>query len=191
MVFSCPNRESLLSWIAALRLSLWEKTRLEEIYTGHLLRMSLSDPQGKWKEPKSTLVRGRMEGWAKIRHAGSTEWKRVWVTIVAPSSSATAHSSAATGDKASDRSSSPTHYKRSRMSSIFSNRSSTPPPVNRVRLWQTLLPCNERLDRICYTRKCVILHMGKMAGALMYKVPSLVNRDMVIIMARVTRGSGA
>ena len=43
LLFSCPNPQSLVAWTAALRLSAYEKSRLEEIYTAHLLRMSLSE----------------------------------------------------------------------------------------------------------------------------------------------------
>lgn len=43
MLFACPSSQALISWAAALRLAGWEKTRLEEIYTGHLLKMSLSE----------------------------------------------------------------------------------------------------------------------------------------------------
>lgn len=41
LLFSCPSPESLISWAAALRLSAWEKSRLEEIYTAHLIRIFL------------------------------------------------------------------------------------------------------------------------------------------------------
>lgn len=41
LLFSCPSTASLLSWAAALRLSAWEKSRLEEIYTAHLLRITI------------------------------------------------------------------------------------------------------------------------------------------------------
>jgi CCR4-NOT transcriptional complex subunit CAF120 len=41
IVFSCPTPQSLVSWATALRLASWEKSRIEEIYTGHLLRLSL------------------------------------------------------------------------------------------------------------------------------------------------------
>jgi CCR4-NOT transcriptional complex subunit CAF120 len=44
LLFSCPSTQALLSWAAALRLSAWEKSRLEEIYTAHLLRITLSGP---------------------------------------------------------------------------------------------------------------------------------------------------
>ena len=43
LLFSCPNPQALVSWTAALRLAAYEKSRLEEIYTAHLLRMSLSE----------------------------------------------------------------------------------------------------------------------------------------------------
>jgi len=123
--FSCSDEDALYSWVAALRLAVWEKTRLEEIYTGHLLRMSLSDhATGRWKEPYSTLVRGRLEGWVKVRVAGQTEWKRVWAVVSARGSSSVG--------EIDGRPMSPTNtlQKRSRMSSLFSSsaRASSPPP---------------------------------------------------------------
>lgn len=42
-LFSCPSAEALMQWTAALRLSAWEKSRLEEIYTAHLIRISMND----------------------------------------------------------------------------------------------------------------------------------------------------
>ena len=38
--FYSPTAEALASIIAALRLCAWEKSRLEEIYTAHLLRLT-------------------------------------------------------------------------------------------------------------------------------------------------------
>lgn len=43
ILFSCPSPQALISWTAALRLAAYEKSRLEEMYTAHLLRMSLSE----------------------------------------------------------------------------------------------------------------------------------------------------
>lgn len=111
--------------MAALRLAVWEKAHLEEIYTGHMLRMSLSDPAtGRWKEPRSTLVRGRLEGWVKVRVAGQTEWKRVWAIV-------SARAGSGSGSETDARSVSPTNtlQKRNRMSSLFgsSTRSASPP----------------------------------------------------------------
>lgn len=43
LLFSCPDTASLVSWAAAFRLTSWEKSRLEEIYTAHLIRITLND----------------------------------------------------------------------------------------------------------------------------------------------------
>jgi CCR4-NOT transcriptional complex subunit CAF120 len=43
ILFSCPNPASLISWASALRLAAWEKSRLEEVYTSHLIRITLKD----------------------------------------------------------------------------------------------------------------------------------------------------
>jgi CCR4-NOT transcriptional complex subunit CAF120 len=43
LLFACPDARSLVSWAAALRLSAWEKSRLEEMYTAHLIRITLGD----------------------------------------------------------------------------------------------------------------------------------------------------
>ncbi|KAI9461676.1 hypothetical protein BJY52DRAFT_1203440 [Lactarius psammicola] len=79
LLFSCPNAASLISWATALRVSSWEKSRLEEIYTAHLIRITLNDG----RDAPSTLVRGRREGWVRIRVAGQTDWKHLWMTITA------------------------------------------------------------------------------------------------------------
>ncbi|KAF7327655.1 PH domain-containing protein [Mycena kentingensis (nom. inval.)] len=78
LLFSCPSTQALLSWAAALRLSAWEKSRLEEIYTAHLLRITLSG-----RDHPSTLQNGRMEGWVRVRIAGQTDWKKVWMSVCA------------------------------------------------------------------------------------------------------------
>jgi CCR4-NOT transcriptional complex subunit CAF120 len=41
--FACPNAAALISWATALRLAAWEKSRLEEIYTAHLIRIALNN----------------------------------------------------------------------------------------------------------------------------------------------------
>jgi CCR4-NOT transcriptional complex subunit CAF120 len=43
ILFSCPSQSALVSWATALRLSAWEKSRLEEIYTAHLIRITLNE----------------------------------------------------------------------------------------------------------------------------------------------------
>ncbi|KAH6909140.1 hypothetical protein BKA70DRAFT_1222038 [Coprinopsis sp. MPI-PUGE-AT-0042] len=76
LLFSCPSMPALISWASALRLAAWEKARLEEIYTAHLIRITLPS-----RDAPTTLVRGKLEGWARVRIAGQTDWKRVWVSV--------------------------------------------------------------------------------------------------------------
>ncbi|KAJ7773402.1 hypothetical protein B0H16DRAFT_1672944 [Mycena metata] len=83
LLFSCPSTPALMSWAAALRLSAWEKSRLEEIYTAHLLRITLTG-----RDHPSTLQHGRMEGWVRIRIAGQTDWKKVWMSVAAAADAA-------------------------------------------------------------------------------------------------------
>ncbi|KAJ3765304.1 hypothetical protein FB446DRAFT_832474, partial [Lentinula raphanica] len=78
ILFACPSTDALISWAAAIRLSAWEKSRLEEMYTAHLCRIMIG--VGK-ADVGSTLVRGKLEGWVRIRVAGRTEWKAVWMVV--------------------------------------------------------------------------------------------------------------
>lgn len=80
VLFACPSPQTLLSWATALRLASWEKSRIEEIYTGHLFRLSMMEGN-QFREPESTLQKGKLEGWAKVRIGGGTEWQRLWVVI--------------------------------------------------------------------------------------------------------------
>ncbi|KAJ7030397.1 hypothetical protein C8F04DRAFT_732265 [Mycena alexandri] len=109
LLFSCPSTAALLSWAAALRLSAWEKSRLEEIYTAHLLRITLSG-----REHPSTLQHGRMEGWVRIRIAGQTDWKKVWMSV-------TAAADAAPSDAGAPSNSAGSRNKK-RMSSLFGSK---------------------------------------------------------------------
>lgn len=94
------GRRLVQAWVNAIRLASWEKVRLEEIYTGALIRARLgaalppgpgadpadlasAPPQPNVEEPsvKSPLIKGKMEGWVKARFMGSTEWKKAWLII--------------------------------------------------------------------------------------------------------------
>lgn len=114
ILFSCPSTAALISWAAALRLSAWEKSRLEEIYTAHLCRINLSSPS-----VPTALVHGRLEGWVRIRIAGQTDWKKVWMVV---------HSGSGVGggteaaEAPGMRPASPL-AKKKRMSSLFSTNS--------------------------------------------------------------------
>ncbi|PFH52925.1 hypothetical protein AMATHDRAFT_172403 [Amanita thiersii Skay4041] len=116
LLFSCPSPAALMSWAAAFRLSSWEKSRLEEIYTAHLIRITL-----RTRDIPSTLVRGRMEGWVRIRIAGQTDWKRVWMVVLAASGEPTGQTdrSSVDGGIGSSPTPSATLPKKRRMSSLF------------------------------------------------------------------------
>ncbi|KAJ7158649.1 hypothetical protein C8R46DRAFT_396215 [Mycena filopes] len=114
LLFSCPSTAALLSWAAALRLSAWEKSRLEEIYTAHLLRITLSG-----RDHPSTLQHGRMEGWVRIRIAGQTDWKKVWMSV-------TASADAAPSDANAPPNSAGTRNKK-RMSNLFGSKEQNGP----------------------------------------------------------------
>ncbi|KAI9066236.1 hypothetical protein FKP32DRAFT_1673985 [Trametes sanguinea] len=118
-LFSCPSAEALVQWTAAFRLSAWEKSRLEEIYTAHLIRITLNDG----RSTPSPLMSGRLEGWVRVRVAGQTDWKRLWMVITAGTN--TGHpehgSISSTGH---DRPESPTAPRKKRMSHLFSREKS-------------------------------------------------------------------
>ncbi|KAK8850445.1 hypothetical protein IAR55_004363 [Kwoniella newhampshirensis] len=82
LLFSCPSERDLARWTTALRLAAWERARLEEIYTGHLI-------QAGGREPRSELIKGRLEGWVRTRVMGGTDWKRLWMVLSTPGSDET------------------------------------------------------------------------------------------------------
>ncbi len=92
ILFSCPTESNLAFWVTALRLASWEKSRIEEIYTGHVLRTYVKEgrpptvsrgEKPNWNEPHSPLQKGKMEGWVRVRVMGGVEWKRLWLVLTA------------------------------------------------------------------------------------------------------------
>ncbi|KAH9813558.1 hypothetical protein DFH28DRAFT_929582 [Melampsora americana] len=81
-VFSCSDPRTLLSWVTAIRLAAWERSRLSEIYTGTLLAT----------RPEASQPKEKSEGWLMVRLPGDTEWTRVWCTIIGGDSTGTASS---------------------------------------------------------------------------------------------------
>ncbi|KAK4683561.1 hypothetical protein P7C73_g6682, partial [Tremellales sp. Uapishka_1] len=77
LLFSCPSERDLARWSVGLRLAAWERAKLEEIYTGHLIKSG-------GREPKNELVKGRLEGWVRVRVMGGVEWKRLWLVLSMP-----------------------------------------------------------------------------------------------------------
>ena len=89
LTFSCPSAQDLISWTTAFRLSCWEKSRLEEIYTAHLIRITMNDGGNV----SSTLADGRLEGWVRVKIPGQTDWKRFWMCVSAGMTTNTTRSS--------------------------------------------------------------------------------------------------
>ena len=117
LLFSCPSTQDVISWVAAFRLSCWEKSRLEEIYTAHLIRITLNDG----RNAPSTLTDGRLEGWVWVRIAGRTDWRRLWMCVSAGTISSITRSST---DVASISSKSPliTRHNRPHSSYVTSKK---------------------------------------------------------------------
>jgi len=132
-LFSCPSVNDLLSWAAAFRLSRWEKSHLEEMYTAHLIRITLNDG----RNVPSTLTLGKLEGWARVRVAGQSGWKRLWACIsvgVGTTDTLSLTDVASVGSKSPLipgnhlRHSSYTTPKRNRISGLFSRDKPDDPP---------------------------------------------------------------
>ncbi|KAI0034243.1 hypothetical protein K488DRAFT_77395 [Vararia minispora EC-137] len=115
LLFSCPDAPSLVAWASALRLAAWEKARLEEIYSAHLIRITLNDG----RDAHSPLVRGRSEGWVRVRLAGQTDWKRLWMVVSAATSphDPSADTASTTTDAAGGSGSGP--QRKRRISALF------------------------------------------------------------------------
>jgi CCR4-NOT transcriptional complex subunit CAF120 len=126
--FSCPSAQDLTSWVAAFRLSCWEKSRLEEIYTAHLIRIITNDGENA----PSTLTDDRLEGYAKVKIAGQTHLMALWICV---STGGTRGAVARSLEHNTWDSPSITPKKR-RIPSLFSrNKSNDPPERANISLW--------------------------------------------------------
>ncbi|EKM58341.1 uncharacterized protein PHACADRAFT_90445 [Phanerochaete carnosa HHB-10118-sp] len=166
LLFACPSTQALLSWAAALRLAAWEKSRLEEIYSAHLIRITLNDG----RDMHTPLRDGRMEGWIRIRVAGQTDWKLLWMVI-----SAGAHSSDA--GVVELRSPSPTVLRKKRISSLFSRDQSPPRVPAPARPMLQLFMSNKPKDR----REAVLtVRDVSQAFAVYPERPELISRSTLL-----------
>jgi CCR4-NOT transcriptional complex subunit CAF120 len=78
--FSTLN--SLTQWTAAIRLSMFENTSLQEAYTGSLVA-------GKGKTLNNIRqvmerTRFKYEDWARVRFGAGTPWRRCWFVVAPP-----------------------------------------------------------------------------------------------------------
>jgi hypothetical protein len=71
------NESSACRWVAAIRLAGWENSRLQEVYTGHLIRATLKAPLG----PQLTPAAPTLAGWFDVRTFGSRSWTHLWVVL--------------------------------------------------------------------------------------------------------------
>ena len=81
-LFHFNSFHSLTQWTAGIRLSMFENTSLQELYTGSLIA-------GKGKLLNNIKVimersRFRTEDWARVRFGAGTPWRRCWCVIDPP-----------------------------------------------------------------------------------------------------------
>jgi CCR4-NOT transcriptional complex subunit CAF120 len=177
LLFACPDSSSLLSWAASLRLTAWEKSRLEEIYTAHLIRVTLNDGASMnsmldgtmlicvelaGRNTPTPLLQGRMEGWVRIRLAGQTDWKRLWMVCTAGAA-----------DNASMKSSQSPGAPRKKRLSIFGSSKEKEP----ARSMLALFPSQKPKDR---KRPVLSVTAVKQAFAVYPERPELISRSTLM-----------
>ncbi|EPQ52802.1 hypothetical protein GLOTRDRAFT_140423 [Gloeophyllum trabeum ATCC 11539] len=163
ILFSCPSTPALISWASAIRLSAWEKSRLEEIYTAHLIRITLREGVNC----PTTLVKGRMEGWVRIRVAGQTDWKRLWMVVTAGSGRAPDTPSG------EGRPESPNAPRKKRMSNLFSREHSPHPEIPLISLHSSPKPKDKK-------RPALTMQAVTQAFAVYPERPDLISRSTLI-----------
>ncbi|KAL1954983.1 hypothetical protein VTO42DRAFT_390 [Malbranchea cinnamomea] len=73
---------ALTQWTAAIRLTMYENTLLQESYTGALIA-----GKGKYLNNIKTILertRFKYEDWVRVRFSPGTPWKRCWCVITPP-----------------------------------------------------------------------------------------------------------
>lgn len=74
-ILQAPNKETLSKWILAIRLSCFECSHLQEIYTKSFITRQQFNPILN----QSSLL--KMEGFLQVRFPGSTGWKKFWSVV--------------------------------------------------------------------------------------------------------------
>ncbi|KAK0562391.1 hypothetical protein OC844_002731 [Tilletia horrida] len=167
------GRRLVQAWINAIRLASWEKMRLEEIYTGALLRTRLSaiaahqaaaqglpppGPDGVIVGPDGTplpplklitpLTKGKMEGWIKARFMGSTEWQKCYLVLQerrAPHEDESMMANAVAGASSSSSSSGPG---AASIDASFGGPNSSSSGGDKKKFWQKLPGSGSNRDSI-------------------------------------------
>lgn len=127
----------------------------------------------------TTLVRGRMEGWVRIRVAGQTDWKRLWMVVNSASDgSGPAPSDQSLGSGGGIGSTpSPAVHKKKRMSHLFSKEHSPPRSPGSVKPVLSMYISPKPKDR-----KRAVLTMSDVtqAFAVYPERPELITRSTLI-----------
>ncbi|KAL9538922.1 hypothetical protein MBANPS3_010582 [Mucor bainieri] len=73
-LFDVPDFNTLVHWVCAIRLSCFECSKLQEIFTRSFVsRAAYADVLAK--------PMNKMEGFVQVRFAGTTEWQKYWVVV--------------------------------------------------------------------------------------------------------------
>ncbi|BEJ16455.1 hypothetical protein CspHIS471_0510600 [Cutaneotrichosporon sp. HIS471] len=195
LLFSCPTDKDLVHWTTGLRLAAWERSRLEEIYTGHLI-------QAGRREPPPPLVAGHLEGWVRVRVMGGIEWHRLWLVLSDPA----ATSSETTGTQGKRRSSffGLGHEKNEpikepntgvTMASFYNeprtskNRTSSFPVITVTNVTQTYAMFPERLEVISQSNLMKVV--GRVSGELVTIEGGLRESGWAMIMPEAPGGDNS
>lgn len=88
LAFSCETEIELRQWVNTIRLALWERQRLETLYTG--IRLGIKEEQ-QMSPVRSALSfshsgarPGRAEGLMDVYLPGDNKWKRVYAVLTEP-----------------------------------------------------------------------------------------------------------
>ncbi len=179
-----------MQWTAAMRLAAWEKSRLEEIYTAHLIRITLNDGKfhasggpGRFiltmaagRSAPTPLVNGRLEGWVRIRVAGQTDWKRQWMVISAGNNLGNPdHGSVS--EQGHERPESPTAPRKKRMSALFSRDKHPGQPNLPSRPMIQIFPSNRPKDK---KKALLTIRSVSQAFAVYPERPELISRSTLM-----------
>ncbi|CAG8476445.1 12072_t:CDS:2 [Ambispora leptoticha] len=72
-----PSLSLLNQWVLAIRLSCFEGSKMQEVFTATLFRR----PGFKEFLSGTPLVKGKLEGYLQVRFAGTKEWQKCWVVV--------------------------------------------------------------------------------------------------------------
>ena len=73
-LFDVSDYNTLLQWVCAIRLSCFESSKLQEIYSRNFITRSM------YADLLSKPI-NKMEGFVQVRFSGTTEWQKYWVVV--------------------------------------------------------------------------------------------------------------